>query len=151
MAPPTDELDEKILRALEEDAWLTYSQLGDRVGLSPSATQRRVARLKRSRVLLGARALVNPAGRRQRIYLLMTLNEDSRKGVRSVRSLLLKAPGFVDAHLVIGESDIIATFDCTSVEEFSAWAMSTVHDHPNVRHCYTYVSLQTLSKHPSSK
>ena len=140
-----DRIDEKILRLLRKDAWLTYAQLGRRVGLSPSATQRRVARLKRDGVIVGARAVTHPTGESQRIYTFVTLHDDSRSGVKSVKSLFQNAPGFVDAHLVIGSADVIATFDCASVEAFSTWAMATIHDHPNIKHCFTYVSLMKLT------
>ena len=50
-----DDLDRAILRHLSEDAGLSASALGKRIGLSQPATWRRVQRLEDAGVLAGAR------------------------------------------------------------------------------------------------
>ena len=54
-----DLMDRKLLDAVQRDATLTYEQLADRVGSSPSAVQRRLARLKSSHVIQGIHAVVD--------------------------------------------------------------------------------------------
>ena len=51
-----DEIDRRLLEALQCDARLTRSELGERVGLSPSAVADRVRRLEESGAILGYRA-----------------------------------------------------------------------------------------------
>ncbi len=51
-----DEIDRRLLDALQRNARLTRSELGKRVGLSPSAVADRVRRLEESGVILGYRA-----------------------------------------------------------------------------------------------
>jgi Lrp/AsnC family leucine-responsive transcriptional regulator len=51
-----DEIDRRLLDALQGNARLTRSELGKRVGLSPSAVADRVRRLEESDVILGYRA-----------------------------------------------------------------------------------------------
>ena len=54
-----NELNRKILALLEEDARLTYAQIGDRVGLAPSSVHDRVRKLERSGVIKGYRAEID--------------------------------------------------------------------------------------------
>ena len=54
-----DELSRKILALLEEDARLTYAQIGDRVGLAPSSVHDRVRKLERAGVIKGYRAEID--------------------------------------------------------------------------------------------
>ena len=54
-----DEIDRRLLEALQCDARLTRSELGKRVGLSPSAVADRVRRLEESGAILGYRAELN--------------------------------------------------------------------------------------------
>src|SRR3954447_13039768 len=56
-----DAIDLKLLDAVQRDATLTYDQLSERVGASPSAVQRRLAKLKSSGVIRGIRAIVDAA------------------------------------------------------------------------------------------
>ena len=51
-----DEIDRRLLDALQRNARLTRSELGKRVGLSPSAVADRVRRLEESGAILGYRA-----------------------------------------------------------------------------------------------
>ncbi|MFW7414513.1 Lrp/AsnC family transcriptional regulator [Demequina sp. SO4-18] len=55
-----DDLDKKILALLREDARASYAEMGDRVGLSPSAVKRRMDRLVADGVIQGFTVLVDP-------------------------------------------------------------------------------------------
>ena len=60
-----DRIDRKILDLLAADSRLTGEQLGEQVGLSPSAAHRRVKALEESGAILGYRARLSatpPAG-----------------------------------------------------------------------------------------
>ena len=46
--------------ALQQDARLSFAELGRRVGLSPPAVAERVRRMEEREILLGYRAVINP-------------------------------------------------------------------------------------------
>jgi Lrp/AsnC family transcriptional regulator, leucine-responsive regulatory protein len=54
-----DSIDYKIVRALAEDARISYAELGRKVGLSPSAVAERVRQLESAKAILGYRALLD--------------------------------------------------------------------------------------------
>jgi Lrp/AsnC family leucine-responsive transcriptional regulator len=54
-----DDTDQKILRALEEDARLTYADVAGRVGLAPSSVHDRVRKLERAGAIRGYKAVVD--------------------------------------------------------------------------------------------
>ena len=56
-----DATDTRILRLLTRDARASYTDLGEAVGLSANAVAQRMRRLEASRVVLGYRAVVDPA------------------------------------------------------------------------------------------
>ena len=56
-----DEIDGEILRALGEDARISWRDLGAQVGLSANAVAERVRRLRRDGVIRGFAALIDPA------------------------------------------------------------------------------------------
>jgi Lrp/AsnC family leucine-responsive transcriptional regulator len=55
-----DDRDRAILRALQDDARSTYSDLGRRAGLAPSSVHDRLRRLERAGVIRGYRAEIDP-------------------------------------------------------------------------------------------
>ena len=60
---PTDELDTKdsaILQLLKNNARLTYSEIGEQVGLSRTAVKNRVSALEKSGVIKGYQAIIEP-------------------------------------------------------------------------------------------
>jgi len=54
-----DAIDEGIIRCVSVDARSTYAEIGDAVGLSPSAAKRRLDRLVADGVIAGFTALIN--------------------------------------------------------------------------------------------
>ncbi|MBC7797191.1 MAG: Lrp/AsnC family transcriptional regulator [Pyrinomonadaceae bacterium] len=56
-----DKISWKILRELQEDARLSYAELGRRVGLTTPAVIERVKRLEEAEIIVGYRAEINAA------------------------------------------------------------------------------------------
>lgn len=56
-----DSIDRHIIDSLSEDGRMSWRELGDRVGLSAPAAAERVHALERDGVIIGYRAIVNPA------------------------------------------------------------------------------------------
>lgn len=59
MENPLDETDWKLLRELQADARLSYSELARRASLSPPAATERIRRLEEREVVSGYRAVIN--------------------------------------------------------------------------------------------
>src|SRR5215469_17773246 len=55
-----DEIDRKLLHALQEDATLSVAQLADRVGLSPTPCWKRIQKLEAQGVITRRVAVVDP-------------------------------------------------------------------------------------------
>ena len=55
-----DEIDNQIINLLIADARLTYSEIGEKVGISRVAVKKRVAALEEQRIIKGYHADVNP-------------------------------------------------------------------------------------------
>ncbi|MFD9822849.1 Lrp/AsnC family transcriptional regulator, partial [Streptomyces violascens] len=58
-----NDLDERIVHALAEDARRSYADIGSLIGLSAPAVKRRVDRLRAEGAITGFTVRVDPAGR----------------------------------------------------------------------------------------
>jgi Lrp/AsnC family leucine-responsive transcriptional regulator len=56
-----DDIDRKVLKELQEDARISYAELGRRVGLTTPAVIERVRKLEDAGVITGYRAEIDPA------------------------------------------------------------------------------------------
>jgi len=56
-----DDIDRKVLKELQEDARVSYAELGRRVGLTTPAVIERVRKLEDAKIITGYRAEIDPA------------------------------------------------------------------------------------------
>ena len=78
----TDTINAAILRELSRDGRISNLTLSEKIGLSPSATLRRVQVLERMGVIQGYRAVVDPAklGIGFTAYIAVGLNDHTKAG-----------------------------------------------------------------------
>jgi DNA-binding Lrp family transcriptional regulator len=104
-----DDLDRKILACLSADGRLTSAELGERVGLSPSAAHRRVKLLEAGGMIRGYRALLSrdAQGNPSTVFVSVTLRDQSRDTLVRFEAALARCPEVREAHLMSGESDYL--------------------------------------------
>lgn len=75
-----DPIDEAILLQLARNAGLTGAQVGEQVGLSPSAAHRRIKLLEESGYIRGYRAMLSRAaqGDPSTVFVQVTLDDQRR-------------------------------------------------------------------------
>ena len=56
-----DDIDQRILAALRDDARASFAEVGSQVGLSAPAVKRRVDKLRATGVIMGFAAIVDPS------------------------------------------------------------------------------------------
>jgi len=111
MAVELDEIDVKLLTALQADADCTNVELARLVGLSPAATLHRVRRLKESGVIRIISAQVDPvaAGFPLQVYVTASLSRQDARSTRIFDDQLRALPQIIAADNVAGEMDYVIT------------------------------------------
>ena len=109
-----DELDWRILAELQQDARLSYSELGRRVALSQPAVAERVRRLENTGVIRGYHADVDPAliGRPITAFIRLQTTNFPR-----LESLILTMSDICEAHRVTGDDCALLKVRAESVGE----------------------------------
>src|SRR5579859_6655061 len=111
MAVELDEVDVKLLAALQTDADRTNVELARLVGLSPAATLHRVRWLKESGVIRIISAQLDPdaAGFPLQVYVTATLSRHDPRATRIFDDHLRAVPQIIAADNVAGEMDYVIT------------------------------------------
>jgi Lrp/AsnC family transcriptional regulator, leucine-responsive regulatory protein len=119
MAIELDEVDVKLLTALQADADRTNVELARLVGLSPAATLHRVRWLKESGVIRIISAQVDPAvaGFPLQLYVTATLGRHDPRSTRVFEEQVRALPQIIAADNVAGEMDYLMTVVARDVAE----------------------------------
>ena len=98
-----DDIDRRLIEALQDDARLSYRGLGRRIGLSQPAVADRVRRLEEAGVVLGYRARVDrgSAGLPITAFLRVTCAGDR---FHAIHRLARELPAVLECHHVSGEA-----------------------------------------------
>jgi DNA-binding Lrp family transcriptional regulator len=119
MAVELDEVDMKLLTALQEDADRTNVELARLVGLSPAATLHRVRWLKESGVIRVVSAQLDPAavGFPLQLYVMATLSRHDARSSRIFEDQVRALPQIIAADIVAGETDYLLSVVARDVAE----------------------------------
>ena len=119
MAVELDEVDIKLLTALQEDADRTNVELARLAGLSPAATLHRVRRLKESGVIRVISAQLDPAaaGFPLQVYVTATLARHDPRSSGVFDDQIRALPQVIAADNVAGETDYLLSVVARDVAE----------------------------------
>jgi Lrp/AsnC family transcriptional regulator, leucine-responsive regulatory protein len=135
--------DSHILRLLQANGRATYDEIGDAVGLSPSAVLRRVKRLEEAGVIDRYVALVKPAavGLSLMAYINVRLEKHSDALQRSprddFRASVQTWPEVIECAALSGEMDYLLRVVVKDMNAYSHFVMDTLLKHPSVQDCKT--------------
>ncbi|MGA2271198.1 MAG: Lrp/AsnC family transcriptional regulator [Bryobacteraceae bacterium] len=111
-----DETGRKLLSVLQENARLSYAELGRRIGLSPAATAERLKRMEDAGVITGYRVDIDREALGLPILAIIRMSCDGAR----YRPFLKAVKGFqnvVECHHVAGGDAFILKVVAHSVEE----------------------------------
>jgi Lrp/AsnC family leucine-responsive transcriptional regulator len=119
MAVELDEVDVKLLTALQADADRTNLELARLAGLSPAATLHRVRWLKESGVIRIINAQLDPiaAGFPLQLYVTATLARHDLRSTRAFDDHIRATPQIIAADNVAGEMDYLLSVVARDVAE----------------------------------
>src|SRR5579864_4470478 len=126
MAVELDEVDIKLLTALQADADRTNVELARLAGLSPAATLHRVRWLKESGVIRIISAQLDPAaaGFPLLLYVTATLGRHDPRSTRIFEEQVRALPQIIAADNVAGEMDYLMTVVARDVAELQGVLVS---------------------------
>lgn len=141
-----DDIDRALLRELQRDADQTLVTLGEAVGLSAPAVQRRVAKLERGGVIRGTVAVLDPrqVGLAVTVVTLIQCDRDGREATGELKQRFAALPEVVSCYELTGTRDFLAVFVVADMDRYTALVDEVLGGDPNVRRFETHVVLDTV-------
>jgi Lrp/AsnC family leucine-responsive transcriptional regulator len=130
-----DEIDRKIVAALQAEGRLPIVDLAERVGLSATPCQRRVKRLEEEGVITRYAALISPAAMGYGLQALVevTLDDHSEKTVEAFEAAIRARPEVVACYAVTGDMDFLLHIFAPDLANFSDFALKALLRMPGVK------------------
>ena len=143
-----DNLDLRILRALQTNGRATYDDLATLIGLSASATLRRVKRLEESGVIAGYVALVAPErvglGLTAYINVRLSKHSEQRNPIDDFAAAVQAWPEVVECAALSGDMDYLLQVLVRDMAHYSRFVMDSLLRHPSVQDCKTSFMMRRL-------
>jgi Lrp/AsnC family leucine-responsive transcriptional regulator len=136
-----DELDHRLLACLQQDAGQTLYQLGDAVGLSPSAVQRRMIRYRRTGLIARQIAVLDPEVLTGTVLaaVFVTMERESIRAHKVFRERMRNAPNVQQCYSLAGERDYLIIVTAGAMPECRDVVDRLFMDDPNVKRYTTHV------------
>jgi Lrp/AsnC family leucine-responsive transcriptional regulator len=130
-----DDIDKRIVAAVQADGRLSIVDLADRVGLSATPCQRRLKRLEDEGVITRYAALVAPSKLGLSLHALVqvTLDDHSEDSVEAFEAAIRARPEVVACYAVTGDMDFLLHVLAPDLESFSEFALKALLRMPGVR------------------
>jgi DNA-binding Lrp family transcriptional regulator len=138
-----DPIDQKLLEALLRDGRASYAELAQEVGLSVSATKRRVDRMRSKDVIRGFTAVVDPQVLGWQLPVLVQLFTNGTVPFATMQRDLEELPEIVEAFTVSGAADAVLRIAVRDVVHLER-VISRVRALPYVQQTDTTMLLSSL-------
>lgn len=141
-----DPIDEAILRQLGRNAGLTGAQIGEQVGLSPSAAHRRIKLLEESGHIRGYRAVLSRAaqGDPSTVFVQVTLDDQRRETLVRFEETVSRCAQIAECHLMSGESDYLLKVLVRTGDSYERVHREVLATLPGVRRLVTHFSIRAV-------
>ncbi|TDV46350.1 Lrp/AsnC family transcriptional regulator [Actinophytocola oryzae] len=141
-----DEIDHLLLDELQTDAGRTLRELGEIVGLSPSAVHRRMERYRESGLLARIAAVLDPKAGHDLVMavVLVAVERESPRLHGSFRRRMLAAPEVQQLYDCYGEWDYVVVLTTSGMAHLNELSERLFNAAPNVRRFTTMLVLNPI-------
>ena len=144
--PIFDSTDRILLEALQRDARVKMEVLAEQVGLSASAVQRRIVRLRETGVIAGECAVLDPkaAGNRVTVIVEQMLERERSALTDGLKRWLVAAEEVQSAWGVTGDTDFVLVVTAPDLESYERFTRRMMDENEVIREFRSSVALNRL-------
>ena len=140
-----DEIDRRILHALENDGRQSNVKLAQQVGLSASACLRRVQQLERSGIVSGYRAIIHPKARgvTMQAYVMVGLSKHTKDEQMIFEQAMQKAAEVRECHNITGAYEYLLRVETADLVAYKHFHTEVLGALPLVSTITTYIVMES--------
>ena len=136
-----DQVDQKILSFLVNNARMPFLEIARECGVSGAAIHQRVKRLEKNGVITGSRLMVKPQALGLNVCAFISINISEADKYNEVIANLKKIPEVVECHFVTGKADLLLKVYCLDNDNLMEILLNTIQNIPHIQSTETMISL----------
>lgn len=146
-----DEIDRRIITALQQDGAITHTELADRVGASSASCWRRIKVLESAGILMQTVRLVDPAKIGRGVNVLCNIRMHSHApAARSAFEVFVQTrPEIIECFSMSGEWDYLLRIAVADVAGYNEFLMDILLSHASVAGAASHFAL-SLTKYTTA-
>jgi DNA-binding Lrp family transcriptional regulator len=126
-----DETDNRIVQLLLEDGRMSYSDIGEKVGLSRTAVKTRMAALERSGIIKGYKAIIDPQAAPEMMTFVMNI-ETKAENFEECKQIFCDAKETVTIVQTTGNCHLVAICISPDVQTMRKFVNSIYKSVPGI-------------------
>ncbi|WP_050399841.1 Lrp/AsnC family transcriptional regulator [Bradyrhizobium embrapense] len=136
-----DRIDAHILQIVQNDNRLTSDAIGEMVGLSPTACQRRLKRLRAEGIIEADVSIVSTkaAGRPIQMLVFVNLERERSDIIDRFKKAIKSSAEVVNGFYVTGDADFVLYITSRTMEEYEQFTRRFFYENPNIKGFKTFV------------
>ncbi|HAT85125.1 Lrp/AsnC family transcriptional regulator [Cohaesibacter gelatinilyticus] len=141
-----DQFDRRILVLVQRDTRLTADIIGQKVGLSGPAVQKRLKKLKESGVIQKEIAVLdgNALDRKQIVIVEVSLERENLAVLNAFKQKMNKSPQVQQCYYITGEADFILILQLQDMQEYEEFTREYFFQESNVSKFKTSVVMDRV-------
>src|SRR3546814_82481 len=141
-----DEFDRKLLAILGQNGRITFTALAQQVGLSKTPCQQRVKRMQESGLIVGFRAIVDPAkvGLDHVAFTEVKLSDTREDALRQFNAAVRRLPEVEECHMIASSFDYLLKVRTPDIRRYRIVLGEKISSLPHVASTSTFVAMETI-------
>jgi Lrp/AsnC family transcriptional regulator len=138
-----DQIDRKIVSALQRDATISHAELGQQVGTSSASCWRRIKALETAGILGKAVRLVEPhqVGKGVNVLCNVRMKSHAKDARGAFEKFVERRPEIVECFSMSGEWDYLLRIVVSDVADYNQFLMETLLGHASVAGASSHFAL----------
>lgn len=131
---------------LRKDGRITFTELAQQVGLSKTPCQQRVKRLVESGVILGFRAIIDPAklGLDHVAFAEVKLSDTREAALKEFNTAVRQIPEVEECHMIASSFDYLLKVRTSDIRKYRMVLGEKISSLPHVASTSTFVAMETV-------
>jgi DNA-binding Lrp family transcriptional regulator len=143
-----DNIDTKLLLALQDDCRQSISEIAAQIGLSTSAAHRRIGILEKSGYIEGYHARLNgeKLGYQIEFFVEISLESQSEKVLAAFEKSALARPQILECYLMTGSADYLLKIAAANTKEYERIYRRTIAALPHVTRIQSSLVMKAIKR-----
>lgn len=141
-----DKLDTAILKILQQDNFTPQRDIGEKIGLSAAAVQRRIKRMKENGIILSNISVIDRerVGRPITLFVEVSLDSEKTQFIDAAKAIFKSTPEVQQCYYVTGDVDFVLVIVVPSMHEYEQLTRRIFFGNENIRHFRTLVTMDIV-------